>query len=110
MVDLIDRAAAVEYARHAWEQGADPVRYVEAVPSAGWVSVKDRLPEEDGPYIVMTIRNWEPGMEPFRVMVMELKTDLYRGRRVRRWRWGRKVSPWRVSHWMELPMAPEVRG
>ena len=106
MTDLIERAVAVEYARRAWAKGLNPARYLEIVPSSGWISVKDRLPEADGPYIVMTLRSWEDA--PFRVMIMELTTERGRSGKIRRWKWGHRVSMWRVTHWMELPEPPEV--
>ena len=74
-----------------------------------WISVKDRLPDVDGSYIVMTIKSWEPGRQPFRAMVMEFETREINGKTVKRWKWGDKASMWRVSHWMPLPEPPEVR-
>ena len=75
-----------------------------------WISVEDRLPDVDGSYIVMTIKSWEPGREPFRVMVMEFETREINGKTVKRWKWGDKASMWRVSHWMPLSKSPEVEA
>lgn len=108
MRDLIDRAQALCVVRQAWAKGLNPARFIEAMPQGGWVSVKDRLPEADGPYIVMTLRSWED--MPFRVMIMDLVTERGQGRKARKWKWGHKVSMWRVTHWMELPEPPGEVG
>jgi hypothetical protein len=34
MSDLIERQAAIDAAKHAWEKGLEPTQYIEIVPSA----------------------------------------------------------------------------
>ena len=68
-----------------------------------WISVKDRLPEEDGEYITMTNATGKGKG----VMSLRYRTDLVRGQQVRRWHWLSRVSPWEVTHWMPLPEQPK---
>ena len=69
------------------------------VERSRWISVEDRLPEEDGWYITMT-----NAMGKTRgVIPMRYTTSTVRGQRLRRWTYHDRLSPWRVTHWMPLP-------
>ena len=71
-------------------------------PRGEWISVEDRLPEEDGTYITMTNATGKSrGVIP-----MEYRTSSIRGKIVRRWMWHDRISPWGVTHWMPLPEPP----
>lgn len=77
---------------------------VESVPSA-WISVKDRLPEESGRYLVCDV--------PYKIMsVVEYSA---------RWKrfncydtfdeeYVKGQEDYLVTHWMPLPDEPEVEG
>lgn len=77
---------------------------IESVPSA-WISVKDRLPEESGRYLVCDV--------PYKIMSVVAYSA----------RWKRfncydtfteeyvnEHGEYEVTHWMLLPDAPEVEG
>ena len=68
-----------------------------------WISVDDGLPE-DGWYLTYTNAN---GANKG-VIAQKLVTVTIRGKKIRRWEWQARVSPWTVTHWMRLPNPPEV--
>lgn len=71
-----------------------------------WISVEDRLPEEDGTYITYTnAKGKDKG-----VIVQSLRTRNIRGNTIRRWEWQTRISPWIVTHWMPLPEPPKMKG
>ena len=71
-----------------------------------WISVDDRLPEEDGTYITYTnAKGKDKG-----VIVQSLRTRNIRGNTIRRWEWQTRISPWIVTHWMPLPEPPKMKG
>ena len=71
-----------------------------------WISVKDRLPEEDGEYITMTnARGRSNG-----VLSQRYVTSTVRGKIMSRWWWNQRLSPWLVTHWMPLPEPPKDGG
>lgn len=71
-----------------------------------WISVEERLPEEDGWYITYTNANGKSNG----VIAQQLVTTTIRGKKIRRWEWQTRVSPWIVTHWMPLPEAPKMKG
>ena len=85
--------------------------YAEELYKAGfckqeWISVEDRLPEEDGTYITFT--NAKGKSEG--VIAQSLVTKTIRGNTIRRWEWQTRISPWVVTHWMPLPEAPKMKN
>ena len=65
-----------------------------------WISVKDRLPEDDGFYLVYTtdgfVSEWQ---------VDEFYLDTNYG-----WIGERFAPDWKVTHWMPLPELPQVNN
>lgn len=61
-----------------------------------WVSVKDRLPERPGKYLIACIKHGR-----FR----EITTAMFSGYFVIT---GHRTH-WKITHWMPLPEPPEVR-
>ncbi len=116
--DIIDYAIRDwdGYIEECHEEGNAPIdtyeEYIaDAVLGAGyrkqeWISVDERLPEEDGCYITYTNANGKSKG----VIAQSLVTRTIRGIKVRRWEWQTKVSPWIVTHWMPLPEAPKMKG
>ena len=77
---------------------------IESVPSA-WISVKDRLPEESGtylvcdvPYMIMSFVAYRARWERFNCY--DTFTEEYVN----------EQGVYEVTHWMPLPDAPEVGG
>ncbi len=68
-----------------------------------WISVNCGLPNEDGWYITYTNANGKSNG----VITQHLVTATIRGKKIRRWEWNARVSPWVVTHWMPLPMPPK---
>ena len=70
-----------------------------------WISVKDRLPEEEGWYLVYTTPNRE-------------HKSINKAMFCKGYAWGNFEPYWRgagghwanVTHWMPLPLAPEVKN
>lgn len=74
---------------------------IESVPSA-WISVKDRLPEEGGEYLVA----YHPCYwDDVKTSVTRVGIDNFRGKTS----WAKRKFQ-RVMHWLPLPDAPEVEG
>ena len=71
-----------------------------------WISVDERLPNEDGWYITYTNANGKNEG----VIAQRLVTATVRGKKTRRWEWQTRVSPWIVTHWMPLPEPPKMEG
>ena len=71
-----------------------------------WISVEERLPEEDGCYITYTNATGKDNG----VIAQNLVTRNIRGKKIRRWEWQTRISPWIVTHWMPLPEAPKMKG
>lgn len=76
------------------------------IKNSEWISVDERLPEEDGVYITFT--NAKGKSEG--VVAQSLVTKTIRGNTIRRWEWQTRISPWVVTHWMPLPKAPKMKG
>lgn len=62
-----------------------------------WISTKDRMPTKDGLYIVVACRGDYRYVRPFSY---ESKADRW-------WFLGEPVVGYDVTHWMNLPKAPE---
>ena len=100
LVELLKEIVAIQ------EGGfGDPRRTYETVASYlmshgvtvhEWVSVKDRLPEESGMYIVTANDGHAQ-----RVSFVQWQ------KKNRMWNLTGAISYWRVTHWMPLPPAPE---
>ena len=107
---LIELLAESEYM--SFEKKADHL-IANGVTVNEWISVKDRLPEEDGQYLV-----FEKGAYGTRTRTLRFAKD---GRKVdkydfhRGWKnvWYRYDSEWghvtidNVTHWMPLPQPPK---
>ena len=82
-----------------------------------WISVKDRLPEKPGHYLVLTSKNYwhggcndknssseiygtTKGYENTTMSVIDCFFDISGD-------WNRACN-WHVTHWMQLPKPPEV--
>ena len=48
MAEYIERKAAIEAAKHAWEKGLEPSQYMEIIPVADVVNVRKGRWESDG--------------------------------------------------------------
>ena len=68
-----------------------------------WISVKDRLLEEDGEYITMTNATGKENG----VLAQKYRTSHVRGQKIRRWYWLERLSPWKITHWVSLPDPPK---
>ena len=89
---LIDARKVAEY----WMK-----RYIEAeerLEQYEWVSVNDRLPEEDGCYLVYIVANFCPENKQI--------ITLYFSKLSNRFIYG-SDEIFTVTHWMPLPEAPE---
>ena len=64
-----------------------------------WVSVNDRLPEESGMYIITANDGHAQ-----RVSFVQWQ------KKNRMWNLTGARSYWRVTHWMPMPLAPEVKN
>lgn len=83
----------------AWDLIDDTITLLKGQTTSGWVSVKDRMPDKSGPYLVM-LEN---------VFVEHLVMNVHY--------WNAKDGYWRgseahsrivgISHWMPLPEPPE---
>lgn len=60
---------------------------------ARWISVKERMPDKDGYYLVYRVSN------SMRFVVVPVTTREFRG--------GKWITNARVTHWMPSPTAPE---
>ena len=107
MVIAMDEYTAME---ESYKNGYDK-GYADATPK--WISVKDRLPDKDGKYLV-----FEKGSYANQIRTLQFAKD---GRKVdkydfhRGWKnvWYRYDSEWghitidSVTHWMPLPQPPK---
>ena len=107
MTDLIPRAAAIKCAIDAvddWEGGWNPNREtvirkyfeklpaVDVVPVQQWISVKDRLPEVAGWYIVFYNES-------------AMQVAFFKGKT-----WPFNNNYHTITHWMPLPEPPKMDG
>jgi len=78
-----------------------------------WISVKDRLPEEDGKYFVFRKHTYGAGITTLRFAKDARKVDKYDFHRGWKKVWYEYDSEWGhytlddVTHWMPLPEAPK---
>ena len=97
MAEYIEREAAIEAAKHAWAKGIEPLQYIEIIPAADvapvqeWIPVTERLPEEEGLYLVAVVNDHERRYS---------KTAWYHGH-------GNWFLHQKVTHWMLLPEPPK---
>ena len=68
-----------------------------------WISVRDRLPDEDGTYITFTNATGKSKG----VIAQRFVTEVVRGVKVKRWKYNDRISPWIVTHWQPLPEPPK---
>jgi len=61
-----------------------------------WISVKDKLPDQPGDYIVATELMWSN--DKHKVLCMEFEIVNIDGKEKKRWKWNGIKSPWLVSH------------
>lgn len=82
----------------------------ESKPTNGWISVKDRLPEEDENYIVTACDEGCSAGEGIWYSTVVVVAEYYKGS----WTWYDGGSEYSlegiVTHWMPLPLAPEVKN
>lgn len=64
-----------------------------------WISVKDRLPDEKGEYLVAFHPCWWDDVKEDKIVV---GTDTFRGKTT----WAKKKFQ-RVTHWMPMPQPPK---
>ena len=114
-MNLVDGDVILEKLREipidlGYREIADAIKVVEGAPSA-WISVKDRLPEEDG---LCLVYDGEGGS----VMILSFTRDMSRCFSItehfnKRPGWYRRDFEWGdieypgVTHWMQLPPPPE---
>jgi hypothetical protein len=96
-MELIRKSDALHAVLH--NQGDAAVAAVQMIPSP-WISVKDRLPEESGYYLVCYKTGWITDMH------FSAKHQLWNVHDHSR-NLENKIA---VTHWMPLPEQPEVEG
>ena len=69
----------------------------------GWISVEDRLPEEDGSYLVSTERGTVYANHFYAAKQF---TSIYIGEYMREAEWSQRGKT-KVTHWMPLPQPPK---
>jgi hypothetical protein len=81
---------------------------IEALKGNQWVSVEERLPEEDGRYLVV-LRKRKDGEETVETRIMRFLDSA--------WKYPHFVPEWLnneiiqvVTHWMPLPEPPAQKG
>lgn len=103
MPRLIDADVLLGQMKHRRDyvgRPSDPVCLVEDAPTVGgWVSVKDRLPDKSGAYLVM-LENVFATHLAINVHYWNAKDGYWRGSEAH----SRIVG---ISHWMTLPEPPE---
>ena len=90
----------------------DAMRIVEQMPTVGgWISVKDRLPEKDGQYLVC-LNQTRLMVVPFAKTLEDVDRDVFKGRDEpgwfewdTEWCWFYEVT--NVTHWMPIPELPK---
>ena len=113
MDEYIEREAAIEAVKHAWAKGLEPSQYIEIIPAADvapvqeWISVNDRLPEEDNNYIVTVCDEGCSDGEGIWYSTVVVVAEYYKGS----WTWYDGGSEYSlediVTHWMPLPQPPK---
>ena len=105
--------ATEEAYKNGYEQGKnDALAKDNNVPSK-WISVKDRLPEEDGKYLVFEQSNGRTCTEVLRFAKDARKVDKYDFKDCWKNTWYEYDSEWghytvnSVTHWMPLPQPPK---
>ena len=68
-----------------------------------WIRCDERLPDEEGEYIVMTNATGKTKG----VLTMRYRITVIRNKPVRRWEWLDRISVWKVTHWMPIPQPPK---
>ena len=90
----------------------DAMRIVEQMPTiGGWISVKDRLPEENGQYLVLLNQTHLIEVS-FAKKLEEVDRDEFKGRDEPGWfewdtLWCEFYEVTGVTHWMPIPGLPE---
>lgn len=73
-----------------------------------WISVKERLPDRDGDYIVTACDEGSPYGEGIWYDTVVVVAEYYRGS----WTWYEGDTEWSlegiVTHWQDFPELPEV--
>lgn len=103
--------------RAAMCRGLDyAMRIVEQMPTVGgWISVKDRLPEKDGQYLVC-LNQTHLMVVSFAKKLEEVDREVFAGRDEPGWfewdtEWCGFYEVTMVTHWMPIPKLPqEVSG
>ena len=83
----------------------------EAPTVGGWISVKDRLPEKDGQYLVC-LNQTHLMVVSFAKKLEEVDRDVFKGRDEPGWfdwdtEWCGFYEVTMVTHWMQIPKLPE---
>ena len=64
-----------------------------------WISVKDRLPDGNGSYLVWSVADFEPSYGGWEIAMFLVEE--------KRWHFSAVDSD--ITHWQPLPAPPEVR-
>ena len=111
LVELIMKSGAICYSYTAKELADHLI--ANGVTVQEWISVKDRLPEEDGKYIVFEQSGGRTNTSILRFAKDARKVDRYdfKGRWENAWyeydsEWGHYTVD-SVTHWMPLPQPPK---
>ena len=74
-----------------------------------WISVKDRLPEKAGGYLVRYVSRRDSGSVAVEgVTEMTYTGETVRGEKLWRWKWHGRLSLWEITHWRPLPAPPKT--
>ena len=89
-----DRNFVLRQIRNGWCMG-----YEQAEKELGWISVKDRLPEDDGWYLTC-VRMEHLGNTP------QIVCPLFFWKKYKRWEDADGLYNGKIDHWMPIPKLP----
>lgn len=102
-LELLEKQNEMLKARAYYDKGYKDALQTNGVTIQEWISVEERLPDEDGDYITMTNASGKGKG----VLFHRYETNYVRGKELRRWYWNGRLTPWIVTHWMPLPQPPK---
>ena len=103
----IDADALMDYCNNQKDKTIDANDIARFPTVGGWISVKDRLPEEDGQYLVC-LNKTRLMVVPFAKTLEDVDSDVFKGRDEPGWfewdtEWCGFYEVTMVTHWMPIP-------